>query len=260
MFSFYPRGSYFLYGHLPVWYQHSYICACREGNWQGPPLMALKSQFGHLTLFLGCPQSCLLAPKLSARSFSLCVSTPSCFPFQASGLLYADESPSLLCPLLMGAGGRTEKLEVSLRALKVCQSPKRGGVFSRLVFPFPHPAPDLPPFGHRMPAGGRDTSSPLVWDTMEGWGRETQRLFGPRTHILGGGRDEGNAAFLPPSEQALDPWDLRREQGTGAGSGSQGPSELHQRRNSGKLPTWGSGRGQAWGQGPDTRAVADVRE
>lgn len=222
--------------------------------------MALKSQFGRLTLFLGCPHSCLLAPKLSARSFSLCVSTPSRFPFQASGLLYADESPSLLCPLLTGAGGRTEKLEVSLRALKVCQSPKRGGVFSRLVFPFPHPAPDLPPFGHRMPAGGRDTSSPLVWDTMEGWGRETQRLFGPRTHILGRGRDEGNAAFLPPSKQALDPWDLRREQGTGAGSGSQGPSELHQRRNSGKLPTWGSGRGQAWGQGPDTRAVADVRE
>lgn len=49
------------------------------------------------TLSLGCLHSCILAPNLSARSFSLCVSTPSQFPLplQASGLLYADESPLL---------------------------------------------------------------------------------------------------------------------------------------------------------------------
>lgn len=49
------------------------------------------------TLSLGCLHSCSLAPNLSARRFSLCVSTPSQFPLplQASGLLYADESPLL---------------------------------------------------------------------------------------------------------------------------------------------------------------------
>lgn len=44
---------------------------------------------------------------------------------------------------------------------------------------------------------------------------------------------------------------LQRKRGTGSGPGSQGPSELHQRRDSGKLPTWGSGRGQAQGEGGD---------
>lgn len=46
VFSFYPRGSLFLCGHIPVWCPHCYICAFREGNWQGPPPTALKSLFG----------------------------------------------------------------------------------------------------------------------------------------------------------------------------------------------------------------------
>lgn len=59
----------------------------------------------------------------------------------------------------------------------------------------------------------------------------------PRPMSWEGGESEGKAAFLPPLEQALDSWDLTREQGTGSRPGSQDPSELHQRRNSGKLPT-----------------------
>lgn len=50
-------------------------------------------------------------------------------------------------------------------------------------------------------------------------GRERQRLFGPRAHILGGGGDSGKASFLPALEQALDSWDLRREQETGSAPG-----------------------------------------
>lgn len=54
---------------------------------------------------------------------------------------------------------------------------------------------------------------------------------------------EGKATFLPLLDQTLiDSWDVRREQGTGRGPGSQAPSELHQRRNSRKLPTCSSGR------------------
>lgn len=69
--------------------------------------------------------------------------------------------------------------------------------------------------------------------------RERQRLFslGPCPVV------EGKATFLPPLDQTLiDSWDVRREQGTGCGPGSQAPSKLHQRRNSGKLPTFSSGR------------------
>lgn len=110
VFSFYPRGSRFLCDCVPVWCQHSYICAFGEGDWQGPPPAALKILFGppcHSPLFHpvpGLPHSCIQAPNLYARRFiqPLCLHTSVSTSLQASGLLYADESP-----LLMGAKGRT---------------------------------------------------------------------------------------------------------------------------------------------------------
>lgn len=110
--------------------QHSCICASGEGGWPGLPPIALKVCLACLAtvpcfaLSLGRPHSCILASNLTARRFSFCVSTPSQFPLplQASGLLYADEPPSLFSPLLVGARGRTCLRSQSSRG--VPESPK----------------------------------------------------------------------------------------------------------------------------------------
>ena len=91
-FSFYSRDSHFLSDHLPVWCLHSCFSAFRKETVRGLHLqistvcLACPAIVPCLTLSLGCLHSCILDPNLSAKRFSLCVSTPSQFLLRASGL------------------------------------------------------------------------------------------------------------------------------------------------------------------------------
>lgn len=66
------------------------------------PSLACPAPGPCLTLPQRGARSFILTPNLAAGRFGLCVTTPSPFPLQASGLLYVDESLSLCSLLLLG--------------------------------------------------------------------------------------------------------------------------------------------------------------
>lgn len=142
----------------------------------------------------------------------------------------------------------------------VPESLKGGGIFSDPLIPLPPSCPRPSTswsLGCLLKLGHGHKESPCL-GYNGGRGRERQRLFGPRTHLPGGGKPEGRAASLPPLEQALDSWDLGGSRALALGLGPRARVNYTKKGIQGSCQPGAQGGDRSRVRG-GTRPGADVR-